>query len=44
MSMRYILALLILYVSPVCANSGELDGPTILERATDAAGGVTGPH
>ena len=39
MSMRYIFALLILYVSPVSANSGELDGPTILARATDAAGG-----
>ena len=39
MSIRYIFALLILYVSPVSANSDELDGPTILARATDAAGG-----
>lgn len=39
MSMRSMFALLILYVSPVSANSDELDGPAILSRATDAAGG-----
>ena len=39
MSMRYIFALLILYVPAISANSGEPDGPTILARATDAAGG-----
>jgi hypothetical protein len=40
MSMRYLFALLVLCFPAIGSNSGELDGPAILARATAAAGGV----
>ncbi len=39
MSMRFMFALLLLCAPVTGGDMGELDGPTILARATDAAGG-----